>query len=352
MKLTIKQSIFAVSLACFLAGISFADQVVLKNGDRITGAIVKKDGKNLVIKSDLFGVVTLAWDQVESVKGDKPVNVVLADGKAVQGTIAASSGKVEVATKDAKLSVAPTEVTTIRDDAEQKAYERMLKPGWGELWAGTGSIGFAGTSGNARTLTFTTGVNAARVTNKDKMSIYFNTIKASSLANGKNSDTAQAVRGGVGYDHNLNSRLFVNVFNDYEYDKFQNLDLRFVLGGGLGFHAIKTERSRFDILAGGDFNRSSFSTPATRKSAEIYWGDEYTLKLNATTSFVQSYRMFNDMTNSGDYRVNFDAGLATKLGKRLTWNLSISDRYLNHPAAGRKTNDFLYTTGLGVTFAR
>ena len=31
---------------------------------------------------------------------------------------------------------------------------------------------------------------------------------------------------------------------------------------------------------------------------------------------------------------------------------AIIDRYLNHPAPGRKTNDFLYTSGLGITFAK
>ena len=40
----------------------------------------------------------------------------------------------------------------------------------------------------------------------------------------------QAVRGGVGYDHNPKPRLFVNFFNDYKYDRFQSLDLRFVGG--------------------------------------------------------------------------------------------------------------------------
>ena len=50
--------------------------------------------------------------------------------------------------------------------------------------------------------------------------------------------------------------------------------------------------------------------------------------------------------------MNFDIGASTKISKWLTWNLSVSDRYLNHPAAGRKTNDLLYTTGLGITFAR
>src|ERR1035438_1609616 len=245
------------ALAC---GTAWADHVVLKNGDRVTGSIVKKDAKNLTIKTDHFGVVTTSWDQVESVTADKPVHVVLADGKTVQGTLATTNGKVEVTSKDAKLSVAPADVATIRDDAEQKAYERLLKPGWGELWAGTGSVGSAGTSGNAKTLTFTTGITAARVTNTDKTMLYFNAIKASALVNGADAETARAVRGGIGYDHNLNPRLFVNVFNDYEFDKFQNLDLRFVLGGGFGWHAFKSERSRLDLLGGADFNRSSFNT--------------------------------------------------------------------------------------------
>jgi putative salt-induced outer membrane protein len=232
------------------------------------------------------------------------------------------------------------------------AYERLQSPGWTRLWAGTVSIGFAGTSGNARTLTFTTGVNAARVTHTDKASLYFNSIKASALVNGKNAESAEAVRGGIGYDHNLRPRLFLNVFNDWEYDKFQNLDLRFVAGGGAGFHAIKTEQSHLDLLAGADYNHSTYSTPLTRNSAELYWGGDYALKLRAATSLVQSFRMFNDLTNTGSYRVNFDVGASTKIAKWFNWNVAVSDRFLNHPAAGRKTNDLLYTTSLGIAFAR
>ena len=341
-----------VFLACLSLNSARADQIVLKNGDRLTGSIVKKDGKNLTIKSDQFGVVTTSWDQVESIQTDKPVNVVLQDGRTAQGALSTSDGKIAVATPAAPLSVTPAEITTIRDEGEQKAYERLQRPSWAALWAGTGTVGLAGTSGNARTLTFTTGLTAARETSNDKTSLYFNAIKASAFVNGRNADTAQAVRGGVAYNHNVTPRLFATGFNDYEYDKFQNLDLRFVAGGGFGFHAMKTERSQLDLQGGADFNHSSFSTPLTQNSAEAFWGDEYTLKVNTTTSLVQSFRMFNDLTNTGSYRVNFDVGASTKVSKWLNWNVSLSDRYLNHPAPGRKTNDFLYTTGLGIAFAR
>ena len=345
-------TVFLPSLMCLAASSAFADKVVLKNGDQVTGSIVKKDGKSLTIKTDQFGVVTTAWDQVASIQADKPVNVLLPDGRTVQGTIATTNGKVEVATRDATLSLAPAEVGTIRDDDEQKAYERVLKPGWGQLWSGNASLGFAGTGGNAETLSFTTAVNAARVTNTDKTSLSFNAIDASALVNGKDANTAQAVRGGIGYDHNLTPRLFLNTFNDYEYDKFQNLNLRFVVGAGIGFHAVKTERSRLDLVGGIDFNHSSFSTPLIQDSAEAYFGDDYSYKLSASTSITQGFRMFNDLTNTGTYRVNFDAGASTKISKWLTWNVEVSDRYLNHPAPGRKTNDYLYTTGLGITFAK
>ena len=45
----------------------WADQIVMKNGDRVTGSIVKKDAKTLTIKTVHFGVVALPWDQVSSV---------------------------------------------------------------------------------------------------------------------------------------------------------------------------------------------------------------------------------------------------------------------------------------------
>jgi small nuclear ribonucleoprotein (snRNP)-like protein len=344
--------LWLVVSAGLLLSAARADEVVMKNGDRVTGAIVKQDGKTITIKTDNFGMVTAAWDKVASVKSDQAVNVVLKDGKTLVGTVAPSDGKVEITTKDTKVDVSPGEVAAIRDAGEQRAYERLLKPDLLQLWSGGGSAGFAGTDGNAQTSTFTMAFNAARATNTDKISLDFNLIKASALISGQNASTAQAVRGGIGYDHNVSPRLFVNVFNDYEYDKFQNLDLRFVIGGGFGFHAVKNKRSVLNLLGGADYNHSSFSTPLTRNSAEAFWGDEYTLKLTGASSLTQSFRMFNNLSDTGAYRVNLDVGVATKVKKWLSWNLALSDRYLSNPVPGRKPTDWLYTTGLGITFAR
>lgn len=341
------------SLLALSLGAAWADQVTLKNGDRVTGAIIKKDGDTLTMKSALMGLITVPWDQVAELESDAPLTVVLA-GKTVQATVASSDGRFLL--KEQGETVAPGDVVALRNADEQSAYERLLHPGWGQLWAGSATIGFAGTAGNAETKTFTTAVNAARVTNNDKTTLYFSAIKSSAAIGGVNADTAQAVRGGWAYGHNVSPRVFFNAFNDWEYDRFQSLDLRFVLGGGIGYIAWKGERGRLDLLGGLDYERAKFSLPApalglTRNSAEAYWGDDYSFKLSGSTSLVQSFRMFNNLSDTGTMRVNFDLGAVTKISKWLTWNLGISDRYLSDPVAGHKTNDVLYTTGIGITFA-
>jgi hypothetical protein len=329
-----------------------ADQITLKNGDRVTGSIVKKDGATLTIASVHFGTITLPWDQVDMLTTDIPAYI-QAGGNTEVATLRASGGQVEIApTTGGTRSVAIGDVATIRNNAEQAAYDRMLAPALTDLWAGAANLGWAGTAGNAETKTFTFGANAARATRTDKASVYASAVSASALVGGTNASTARAVRGGWAYQRNITPRIFGNLFNDYEYDRFQSLDLRFVFGGGAGYHAIIRERTKLDLLAGLNYNRERFSTPLTRNSAEVSWGDELNHKLNRIVTVTQSYRMFNSLTDTPDFRVNFDLGAAARLAEWLTWNVTVSDRYLNNPVAGRRRNDVLYSTGLGLTFGR
>jgi hypothetical protein len=340
-----------LSLLCLLGALLLpADVLVMKNGDRVTGSIVKKDGNVVTLKSALFGTITVPWDQLDSIKTDTPLNVVLNDGKEAQTNLVSTDGKVQVAGE----TVPPSEVKVLRDADEQKAYERLLHPRLYELWGGTGTVGVAGTAGNAKTTTFTVGLTAARATSTDKTTIYFNAIKSSSLTNGITADTAKAIRAGLGYSRNLKKRFFVNAFNDYEYDKFQSLDLRVTLGGGIGYHLIKNERTTLDVLAGGDWSHANFSpTPLphySTSSGEFFFGDDFSRKVSTRTNLTQVFRMFNNLSDPGEYRVNFDVGANTQFFKWLTWNLAVSDRYLSNPPVGRKTNDIIYTTGVGITF--
>lgn len=329
-----------------------ADQITLKNGDRVTGSIVTKDGATLTMDSAYFGTVTLPWDEVDTLTTDIPAYVQVA-GASEAATFTVAGGQVTITSlSGGTRAVGVAEVQAIRSNAEQAIYERLQNPGLADLWAGGASLGFAGTSGNARTRTFLVAGTAARPTRTDKTSIYFNVVKASALVAGVDTATARAVRGGWAYQRDTGRRMFVNVFNDYEYDRFQSLDLRFVIGAGGGYHAVDNERTTLDLLAGLNYERSKFSTPLTRSSGEFNWGDQLNHRLNSIITLTQSYRMFNSLTDTPNFRVNFDFGSETRVAGWLTWNLSISDRYLRNPVPGRLRNDVIYSTGLGVTFGR
>lgn len=329
-----------------------ADQVTLKNGDRITGRIVKKDGGKLTVKSELMGEVSIPWSAVTSITSSEPLLVVLPGGKSVSGALSTSGGAIQVATPSGTETAPLADVSAVRNADEQKQWERLQHPGPLDLWAGYVDVGLALARGNAETSTFTTTFNAVRATRTGKVTLQFNEIYASALISGKSAATAQAVRGGLDYNRNVGPRMFIDLFNQYEHDKFQNLDLRVVLGGGLGFKAIATDRSHLDLTGGLDYDRAQFSTPRTRNSAEGYFGDDWSYKLSGISSLTQSFRVFPNFTSGGEYRINFDLGAATRLKKWLSWQVTVSDRFLSDPVAGRKKNDILLTTGFRVSFAR
>ena len=335
----------------------FADEITMKDGDRIIGAIVKKDGDSVIVKSKNFGMVTLKWTDVAAVKSDQPLNITLAGGETVKANIETQGDRIQLAAPGAPRAVDPKDVVTLRDDAEEKTYQKFLHPRLLDLWTITGGLNLAGTKGNAQTSTLTTPVNFVRASNTTRTTAYFNSISSSAKVNGVDSSTAKAVRGGWAYDRNLAKKIFANAFNDYEYDKFQALDLRVVIGGGVGYHVWAQDASHLSVVGGIDWNRAAFgasgsSRAFTRNSAEAFWGDDFNYKLNARTSFVQTFRMFNNLSETGQYRMNADVGATTQLTKWLNWNVSLSDRYLSNPVPGLKKNDFLYSTGLGFSWVR
>lgn len=329
-----------------------ADQVVLKNGDTITGSIVKKDGAKLTIKSEFLGEVTMPWDAVKALKSDENLTVVLPGGESVLGKVNTSGDKLEVVTSSATKSAPIAEVGAVRNPAEQHSWERLQHPGFLDLWTGFFDMGFALARGNARTSTLTNTFNATRITRKDKITVTFNQIFADARLNNVSSTIANAVRFGWSYNRDLTPRFFVSTLNDYEHDRFQNLDLRFVAGGGFGVNAIKTDKAGLSFIGGGDYEHEKFTTNLSRNSGEANIGNDFLYKFSSATSVTQSSRFFPNLTNTGEYRLNFDLGGVTVLKKWLSWHVTASDRFLSNPVFGRQRNDLLLSTGFRLSFAK
>jgi putative salt-induced outer membrane protein YdiY len=346
-----KIAVLCAALSPFL----FASQITFKNGDRVSGAILNSDAKTLTIKSDLAGTINVPWDAVDAISSTEPLALQLKDGQTLVGAVTTSGGTITVQTAAAG-TVATTKdaILVVRSKEGQEAYEaeidRLKNPRLRDLWAGSVDAGIAGTGGNSETTTFNLGMNAARTTSRDKISVYLTSLYASNSTSGPKLVTAQATRGGFGYAFNITPRVYAFGTVDLEFDKFQKLDLRFVGGGGAGYHVAKSQRTMFDIFVGGDIDREYYSTGLDRSSAEVMVGDELTFKVSKRTSFHQKMTFFPNLTDSGQFRLNFDLSAVTNINKWLAWQATFSDRYLTNPLPGLKGNDVLYSTGIHVTF--
>jgi putative salt-induced outer membrane protein YdiY len=247
-------------------------------------------------------------------------------------------------------------IESIRSKDEQTAYQAELdhyrNSRLSDLWTGFVDLGLALSRGNAITSNLTTTADATRVTSRDKIDVHFTSLYASNKTSGVSLVTANARRGGISYDLNLQPKLFAFASADLEYDEFQGLDLRFSPAGGVGYHAIKSDRGFFDLSGGVSLDREFFSNNTNHSFAEGLLGEEGIYKLSKKTSFREKLTFYPNLSDTGSYRMNFDASAVTAFWRWLSWQFSVSDRLLSNPIPGRKKNDLLFTTGLRITFAR
>jgi putative salt-induced outer membrane protein YdiY len=335
----------------------WGDQITLKNGDHLTGSIVKSDTKTLTLKTDYAGAIAIQWDAIGAISTAEPLHIGLTDGQTVVGTVETADGKFNVRTQAAGvISTSKESVLFIRNDDEEKAFEaeidHLRNPRLVDLWTGTLDLGYATSKGNANTDTFTLSANANRATTRDKIEVYYTSIFSASDVTGSRQNTANSKRGGISYSLNVDSKAFVFGSVDLESDQFQDLDLRFSPAGGAGYHAIATMPTQLDFRFGAAANREFFSTGLNRTSAEILLGQELAHKFSARTSVQEKLVFFPNVSDTGAYRINFDTTAATALRRWLSWQFTVSDRFLSNPVAGRKKNDLLISTGARLTFTK
>lgn len=355
-----------------LSSALFADQVTLKNGDRFTGTVVKSDDKTLVLHTEAAGDITIQFSAIQEIKTDQELHVSLKGGKTAVGQVTTTDGKIEIATKTAGTVEAPKDdVTLIRNDAEQQAYDKSLHPGLWHGWNGGANVGFSIARGNSESENLALAFNAVHPTLNDKITLYVNSINTqNNLATP--STVANLVQGGFRYDRNLTPRVFAFVAADFTSNALQFLDLRQVYTGGFGFHAIASDATTLDFLGGVNYTHETYSNGTevpptlpstiptgiyesygvTNKFVALTLGDELSHKLGKSTVITQNLYFYPNLQDTGEYRWTFNVGTVTKISKWLGWQNQFGDIYVTNPPTGTKKNDVVFTTGLNFAFAQ
>lgn len=211
---------------------------------------------------------------------------------------------------------------------------------------------FASGNSDAKMLNVT--AEGVRATAQDKWSAN------GRLLYGKNDGTTTADLFGLGtrYDRNIDERWFGFGLAEYLRDRPANLSQRLSAGAGIGYHVIKRETTTWDVFAGLGYTHDSYRearlvADRVRSSfgyAELLLGEESTHKLTDTTSFKQRLVVYPNLTESGEFRATFDAGLAVAISSTMSLNVTLGHRYVSDPGLGVKKADTLLVTGISVKF--
>ena len=366
-----KSLTLVIATIVLLAPSVFADQITLKNGDRLTGDIVKSDAKTLVLKTEAAGDVTIQWSAIDAVTSAQPLHVGLAGGQMVVGPVATKDGQIQVTTQAAGVVTASKDsVQVIRSDSEQTAYdaamERLQHPHLGDFWSGTLDTGLSLTRGNSAILSYTFAGRAVRQTDRDKITVYTTAVYGKNDTTSPSQVIANQITGGVRGDVNFSARWFAFGATDFNSNALQNLDLQNVVYGGIGYHLIKTKNTQFDVFAGAGYNQEFFGAytlpnalpppvilafPAvTQRNAEANVGEQFDTKLGSRSTFSETFIYFPNLSGPSGYRYMFNTVLSTAISKWLGWQFSLNDNFISNPPIGIKGNDLLLSTGLRLTF--
>lgn len=226
------------------------------------------------------------------------------------------------------------------------------------LWRGNGGAALSATSGNTTTSSVLLSADAVKATTADKVTLGAAINYARNKSGGKNETTSNKWGAFGQYDYNLSPKLFVFGRLGLDSDKLVDLNLRAAVTGGLGYKLISTKETSFELMAGAGYSTDSYDTRQTIggktdtrfSRTSLYLGEKSSHQISPTVSFKQQLDLYPGLTGDKAVLAKFTAGLGVAMSSTLNLTVGLTDNYNSKPAAGNKSNDIGFFTGVNVKF--
>jgi putative salt-induced outer membrane protein YdiY len=340
MKHCAKSIIALLFFFTFLPGITAADEVHLKNGDRLTGEVKSLEEDGLVLVTSYAGEITIKWPEVAALRTDKPIKVILTDESVLEG-ISQQGEEEEMNLLTEKIeggvSFSLADVKSINPKPPEPALKISARA----------NVGIDVKKGNTDTETYHFDGSFVARTDKNRYRAAFE------MDNEKSSgvDTADNWLGTINYDHFLSDKWFLYGNASFESDQFKDLNLRSVLGVGSGYQFIETPATKFSGEVGFSYANEDYeldednSYPAGRLAFMI----EKPLFDERVMFFHNDEALFN-LEDADDITIRTQTGFRFPFYRRLNMTLQYNLDWEKMPATGQKKTDDRYLVTLGFEY--
>ena len=338
----VKQLLPIVLIILSFERIAAADEIKLKNGDTITGTIVKKETDKLVVNTSYAGDISITWSQISSLNSTKPVNVVLIDQTTFTGLIEQSEpGRATIQTdeSDAKTDIDLTELNYINPSPQVA--------GTGLDWKGRVNLGGAITQGNTDTSLIRADAEGIARTRNNRLTVGGIVNRAKS----NNVDTEYNSRADLKYDHFLTKKWYLHANSSVENDKFRDIDLRTTVGVGSGYQVYEQDDLNLAIEGGLNYINVNYGVAEDESYPSGRWALRYDQKPFKTN--IQVFHQHEILVGLDDFAntlIFSKTGLRVPVTEDINASTQINLDYNNQPAENRKKLDKTLLFSLGYTW--
>lgn len=320
---------------------ALADEIRLKNGDVLTGTIVKKETDKLIFNTSYAGDISVAWSEISSLNSQTPVQIFLADESIFTGVIAESESgraKIKIDNSDAQTDIDLNQLAYINPSPEVS--------GIGVVWSGNINLGGALTEGNTDTsLVRADGEAIARTKNNR-----FTVGGILNRAKSNNVDTEYNSRGYVKYDKFLTKKWYLYTNATLEKDRFRDINLRSTTGFGNGYQIYEQDDLNLAIEGGVNYINVDYDVANDESYTSGRWALRYDQKpMSGDVQFFHQHEVLFGLEKTGNTLVFSKTGLRVPIAKNLNASTQINLDYNSQPTENRKKLDktLLFSLGYG-----
>ena len=336
---TLLAALVGVLAVVLVFGPAAADQVMLANGDLVSGEILTLGEGKVTIKTSYNEALVLDWTQVRSLSTQNPVEIVLQDGTRLKGIVeAVPTGGIRVVTGSAgEVPIADLGLMTALNPPAVPAV----------TYTGAAQAAASMTSGNSDKINANL---AAKFVARSKMQRL--TLRGGwNYGEDKKVVTARDTSGSIKYDFFVTKKLYTYVNSLLEYNRFQDLNLRSTFGGGLGYQFLEDKQKKLAFELGVSYFNEDFRISPDQAFASGRWAvnAEYQVLPGKVYlfHFHEGYFGFEDIA---DLYLRSEQGVRLTVVKDFYTTFQANLTYDNTPAPGTDKADTTLLFGLGYSF--
>ncbi len=326
----------------FFVSAAIADEVVLANGDRLTGKVVRKEGDALVFNTSYAGDLNIAWGEIRRVTTEVPIRLYFEDGNRLTGTLeSAEDGTVIVKSGDT-ITSAPIPIKNLR----------YINPsadvaGEGVKVTGHFNAGYSSTSGNSNSKKFYLDTeNVARTLDNR-----YTLGARGSRTEDQGTETESNWIGYMKYDHFLTKKWYAYANGNFENDKFKDIRLRSTIGLGSGYQFVESERANFSLEGGVNYVDTDSIVGEDQDYPAARWALKFDHMLfNTKIQFFHAHEVYVGLQDSSKTFLRSQTGLRVPLYKKFNATAQYNLDWDNQPTNGRLKTDKAAMLTLGYSW--